>query len=336
MNPKILYEKALGCLAALAIGDAMGMPVEMLSWDEIKETFGLIKDFERAPPWHPNRSLPPGKVTDDTELALLLARTIIRMKGKFRIEDFAEDLKKWAEKGALGLSYVGAATKESLKRLLNGADPTKSGGRNVTCGAAIRAPPIGIVNPGNLQGAVAMAVISSLPTHGGRSAISGASVIASAVAEAMVESSSIISIVNAAIEGSMIGERYGRPVPCPSISKRIKLAFEISNKIEDPWKAAFEIRDIIGTGMESAEAVPAALGIFAVSKGDPMAAICFAVNIGGDTDSVASMAAAISGAWKGIRAVNYKMLEKIEEVNKLNLKEVAKKLVEVASRRTNH
>ena len=329
-----LYEKALGSLAAVAIGDAMGMPVEMLSWEEIREIFGVIEGFERSPPWHINGSFPPGRVTDDTELTLLLARTIIGTGGVMKAEDFAEELCKWAERGALNLSYIGPATRQALKRLLKGDSPMDSGGRGSTCGAAIRVSPIGIVNACNFEAAALMAVESSLPTHGGRPAISGASAIASAVAEAMREKSTIKSIVRASILGAKIGEKFGRPVPSPSIWKRIQLAAKISYEMNDPQKAALEIRDIIGTGMETAEAVPAAIGIFVASKGDPMKAIRLAVNLGGDTDSVASMAGAISGAWKGIRAIERKMLRTVEKVNRLSLEGLAMKLAEIASRKS--
>ncbi|RLG46164.1 MAG: hypothetical protein DRN92_05785 [Thermoproteota archaeon] len=330
---KGIYEKALGSLAALAIGDAMGMPVEMLSWEEINEIFVVVESFERPPSWHINSSFPPGKVTDDTELSLLLARTLIRTNGNMRADDFAEELRRWAKSGALSLTYIGPATKEALKKLMNGIPPRESGGRGSTCGAAIRVSPVGIVNACNFEAAALMAVESSLPTHGGRPAISGASAIASAVAEAMKEDSTITSIVNAAILGSKIGERFGRPVPSPSVWKRIELAAKISRQVDDPKRAAFEIRDIIGTGMQTAEAVPAAIGIFAASKGDPMEAIHLAVNLGGDTDSVASMAGAISGAWKGIQAIDKEMLRTVEEVNGLNLEELAMKLAKIALRR---
>ena len=333
LDLKVLHEKALGALAALAIGDAMGMPVEMLSSEEIREIFGVIEDFKRPPPWHIHSSFPPGRITDDTELTLLLANAIIRTGGNLKAEDFAFELRKWAESGALKLDYIGPATRRALERLIKGVSPRESGGRGSTCGAAIRVSPVGIVNACNYKAAALMAVESSLPTHGGRPALAGASAIASAIAEAMKEGSTMDSIARAAISGSKIGEKFGRPVPSPSVSKRIELAVNISKQIDDPEKASLEIRDIIGTGMETAEAVPAAIGIFVASRGDPMRAIRLAVNLGGDTDSIASMAGAISGAWKGIQAVDRKMLERVEDVNDLNLEDLAVKLAEIALRK---
>jgi len=45
------------------------------------------------------------------------------------------------------------------------------------------------------------------------------------------------------------------------------------------------------------------------------------------------MAGAISGAWKGIQAVDRKMLERVEDVNDLNLEDLAVKLAEIALRK---
>lgn len=50
---KFLYEHALGALNGLAIGDALGMPSQTLTTQEIKEHYGVITDF--IPPFfdHP-------------------------------------------------------------------------------------------------------------------------------------------------------------------------------------------------------------------------------------------------------------------------------------------
>ncbi|MDA0308082.1 MAG: ADP-ribosylglycohydrolase family protein [Candidatus Puniceispirillales bacterium] len=42
---KFLYEHALGALNGLAIGDALGMPSQTLTTQEIKEHYGVITDF---------------------------------------------------------------------------------------------------------------------------------------------------------------------------------------------------------------------------------------------------------------------------------------------------
>ena len=92
----LLFNKAYGCLASVAIGDAMGMPVEMLRPDEIKRIYGFIRDFVCAPSYHPSFILKAGQVTDDTEETLLLADILIRYKGEITTETVAEEFAKWA------------------------------------------------------------------------------------------------------------------------------------------------------------------------------------------------------------------------------------------------
>src|SRR5260370_3681425 len=72
-------ERARGALYGLAIGDALGMPTQMLSRPAIRDRWGdLLTGFEPAPPDHPIAAgKPAGAVTDDTEQAVLLGRLLI-------------------------------------------------------------------------------------------------------------------------------------------------------------------------------------------------------------------------------------------------------------------
>lgn len=45
-------ERALGALYGLAIGDALGMPTQLLSRDQVATHFGTIDGFREAPPDH--------------------------------------------------------------------------------------------------------------------------------------------------------------------------------------------------------------------------------------------------------------------------------------------
>jgi ADP-ribosylglycohydrolase len=72
--------RARGALYGLAIGDALGMPTQLLSRPEIVAHWGpLLAGFEPAPPGHPIAAgLPAGTVTDDTEQAVLHGRLLVR------------------------------------------------------------------------------------------------------------------------------------------------------------------------------------------------------------------------------------------------------------------
>ncbi len=74
-----IEERALGALLGLAIGDALGMPTQLLSRDQIVDAYGpLLSGFEPAPPGHPIAAgMTAGQVTDDTEQAVILAEVLI-------------------------------------------------------------------------------------------------------------------------------------------------------------------------------------------------------------------------------------------------------------------
>src|SRR5215467_6777531 len=75
--------RARGALYGLAIGDALGMPAQMLSRAEIVRRWGpLLPGFEPAPPGHTIAAgMPAGTVTDDTEQAVLLGRLLVKDHG---------------------------------------------------------------------------------------------------------------------------------------------------------------------------------------------------------------------------------------------------------------
>jgi len=71
--------RAAGALYGLALGDALGMPTQMLSREQITARYGpVLTGFHSAPADHPLAAgMPTGSVTDDTEQALLLAELLI-------------------------------------------------------------------------------------------------------------------------------------------------------------------------------------------------------------------------------------------------------------------
>ena len=141
-------DRARGALYGLAIGDALGMPAQMLSRQQITARWGsLLTGFEPAPPGHPIAAgLPPGAVTDDTEQAVLLARMLIKGHGTLDPEEWAAALIGWerdvAERGSLAL--LGPSTKRALAAVLAGTPPEEAGQHGDTNGAAMRIPPVGI------------------------------------------------------------------------------------------------------------------------------------------------------------------------------------------------
>ena len=114
--------RARGAMYGLAIGDALGMPTQMLSRPQIVARWGaFLTGFEPAPPGHPIAAgLPAGTVTDDTEQAVLLATLLIEGHGAVAPRELAEALVRWerdmAARGSLDL--LGPSTKRAVAAIL--------------------------------------------------------------------------------------------------------------------------------------------------------------------------------------------------------------------------
>ena len=70
---KKLKNRIEGCLFGLAVGDAMGAPVEFMDIGQIKSTYGK-KGIQNLEEWG---GFPAGTYTDDTQMALATARGLV-------------------------------------------------------------------------------------------------------------------------------------------------------------------------------------------------------------------------------------------------------------------
>lgn len=131
-----------GVLLGLACGDALGEPVEGWSSDRIEAEFGELRGFVGG-------RVPPGGLTDDTEQALRLARSIAEQE-TFDPDDIANRFVKWYEGGAVG---IGGLTQRVLQRIVDGEHWREASreawqrsreGRNAGNGSVMRVAPIAV------------------------------------------------------------------------------------------------------------------------------------------------------------------------------------------------
>jgi len=321
------FEKAYGCLAGLALGDALGMPTEFLTPEQIMAAYGRVETLVAPPPWHPYHAVPRGHITDDTAQALALAA--IYLSGEpMSAAAAARALLAWAEAPGSGADlFAGPSLRQALQALRQGAEVHESGRQGTTNGAAMRVAPIGIVHAGDRTAALADAVQASLPTHGTTLAISGAAAIACAVSAAMAEGATVDAVLEAAAWGAREGRAHGTWVWSGPLEHRIALAVRLVREATDAEAARRALYDYVGVGMAVMESIPTALALVALAAGDPMAAIRNAANLGGDTDTIGAISGAICGALRGIRAIDCDLLAQVEQVNGLDLAGVARGLI---------
>jgi ADP-ribosylglycohydrolase len=327
-------DRALGAFYGLAIGDALGMPTQMLPRGVVKDLFGELTWFAPGPDVNEiSAGLPAGRVTDDTDQAVIVARTVIDGDGSIDLALLAERLLDWErEMAAAGsLDLLGPSTKRALAAVSAGAAPGESGRTGDTNGAAMRITPVGIATPAQpLERLCAAVAAASRLTHDTTVAISGASAVAAAVS-AGVDGADVATAIPIAQAAAEIGARHGHYVPAASVADRIGWAVELVVGRED--EAALDVIDrLVGTGVATQEAVPAAFAIASLAQDDPWRACRLAARLGGDSDTVAAMAGAVVGACCGLSALPADAVQVVRDVNDLHLEPVVDGLLALRAR----
>ena len=305
-----MLTRARGALYGLAIGDALGMPTQMLSRAEIVRRWGpLLPGFEPAPPGHPIAGgMPAGAVTDDTEQAILLARLLVKGRGTIDPHELAGALTEWeramAERGSLDL--LGPSTKRAVAAILAGVPPEEAGATGTTNGAAMRIAPVGIAVPVALHDSIPnlrlstlvdRAVMASCVTHNTGVALAGAAAVAAAVS-AGVSGATIAEATALGIQAASSAARRGHWVAGADVAARIEWATSLVASHAQA-EAAELIYTLVGTSLATQESVPAAFAVLAAVPADPWRACRMAASLGGDTDTIAAMTGAIAGACHG-------------------------------------
>ncbi|MBI5649129.1 MAG: ADP-ribosylglycohydrolase family protein [Chloroflexi bacterium] len=324
--------KAHGCLAGVALGDALGRATEFMTRDHIREKFGWLDHFAAPFDAHPGFADPLGVVTDDTEQTLMIAR-LLATGEPLTPERVAHALVESARDHPS--PYIGPSTRRALARLIEGASPYETGTQGTTNGAAMRVAPIGIVHAGdsstllkvNFENVLRDAVAASIPTHNTHNAMASAGAVACAIANAMTRDATIETIIASAQEGAQRGRAFGAWSWATQLEKRIELAVRLARESKNLDDALKSLYDYVGVGLDPAESVASAFGVIVAARGDPMTAIFAGVNLGGDTDTIAGIAGGICGALRGIEALDQKLLREVERVNGLDFASIAAKLV---------
>ncbi len=324
MRTEISFDKVYGCLAGLALGDALGLPTEMLTPQLIAEWYGEIRGLTTIDARHPHHNLPRGSVSDDTDQALLLAQLLID-DGAIDPNRLAQKLLAWSRASRVrDNNFLGKATRAALDAIAAGA-PVESTGRGETIGAAMRVAPVALAFASRDK-LIEQAVASCVPTHNTHAAISGAMAIAFAVSAALESNATIETMADAAAEGARIGSAFGAWSWTPPLDQRIAWAMRTVAGMS-PRDAARFAYEVIGTGEAPWELITSAFALLRAANGEPISALLAAANAGGDTDTLGAIVGALAGALRGIDALDAAMVCEVERVNGLELAAVARGLV---------
>lgn len=320
------HDRALAALTGLAIGDALGMPTQLMSREQVAARFGAITTFLPAAADHPIAAgMPAASITDDTEQALLTARLIIDGGGHVDPAVFARALVAWEDgmraKGSLDL--LGPSTKRAVDAVLAGEPLEEAGRYGTTNGAAMRVTPVGLARGSrDLPALVDLVVEASSVSHNTGVALAGAAAVAAAVSAAIDG----LDPVPAAVEAAELAARRGHWVAGADVGRRILWA----RTLADPANIERSLDDIyrlVGTSLATQESVPSAFALLALFPGDPWAAVCAAATLGGDSDTIGAIAGAIGGAMHGSWPAH--AVEPVLAANDLDLLPVVHGLLEL-------
>ena len=276
-----------GALAGLAIGDALGMPVEGMSFDDIREKYGTITEFMTS-----DDGLSAGEWTDDTEQALILAESLYETI-YFSPDNFAEKLRK------IDLSHrYGPTSIRAITNLKRGYSWRESGIESDTDGSSMRVSAIGLLYHHNYSLVESYAAIASSITHRGNAAIAGSVAVAVGVACILNEDEMLFEEVVKRVE------KYDALT-----AEKIEYAYQIRNS-----SLSKAVREL-GNTIMAFDAVPMAFYCYFSSKSFEQAVVKGA-NAGGDTDTIAAIAGAMKGADTGFEKIPSRF-KKVKDLDRI-------------------
>ncbi len=326
-----------GCMLALAIGDALGAPVEFLSRRQILSRFGS-QGVSELEPWG---SQPAGAYTDDTQMSVATARGIL---------DWCETT-GWspgsagpADRDALALAIwsryaewarspecpLGRPGMKCLGSIASGVPLALSDlvdGRGKGCGGVMRVAPLGLAGLGEAAFEAGARVATLTHRHPTSDASSG---FLAALVRWLVDGESLTGAVDAAREQLVAWD--GHEETLDAVDAAVRLAgggmddYPAMGRI---GHVGHETEDGHGKGWVAEEALGIALFCALRHQGDVAAALRAAANISGDSDSTASITGAILGATLGDMAIPARWVAAVQ--NRELLVDLADRLGEPAA-----
>jgi ADP-ribosyl-[dinitrogen reductase] hydrolase len=288
-------DRGAGVLLGLACGDALGRPVEGLPARAIESRYGRLDELVGDGVHHQ----PAGTLTDDTDLALCIARSLVA-RGAFAPTDVAERFVAWYEADPIGM---GRLTADAVRNLQDGFAWDEAGrrvwqarpeGENAGNGSVMRCAPYAVAfadDPGRLQ---EVSRESSAITHADPRCTVGCAVL------------------NLTLAAVLTGEADGLGALAVARSQVDDTPKELSEALDavplppERCRTTAYVVDTLGTALS--------VGLTADAAAD---GIVKAVNLGGDTDTVGAVTGAVVGARFGASALPERWLSVLDRADEL-------------------
>ncbi len=280
-----LQDRYRGCLLGLAVGDALGTTLEF----KRPGTFTPLTDMVGGGPF----DLQPGQWTDDTSMALCLAKSLLERHG-FEPLDQMQRYVRWWREGYLsstGVCFdIGSTVSWALRRFL--AEEERTGGANPFAGSTdprtagngslMRLAPVPLFFAAEgSRTAIEMAGESSRTTHGAPAAVDACRYLA--------------ALILGALAGASKEELIG-PFFTPAGAENIWQARPLTEAVVTVTTGSFRMKEppqIRGSGYV-VDGLEAALWAFSKSTSFEDGAL-LAVNLGDDADTTGGSIRAVGG-----------------------------------------
>ena len=312
------HDRVRGALLGTAVGDALGMPVEGLSHQNVRTYYKGIKEYRAD---EERGDLAEGQWTDDTQLTFAIARALT---GASHIEDVPARVAEEYVALRPQARRWGPTTTAAVEALRDGASPEAAGqAKHPTDGAAMRAAPLGLwwaATEASPKKALAALRPVLAVTHAHPAALAAGLGQAFAVryaAQARPDAFHAEAFWEELVRFTTWGEGELAP-PGENAdrccSKRLRA---LSGSLHQ-GAMPLDLRDLTdGAGARADEAWPLAAGMFARTPHLIEAALLSTVNVGGDADTTGAMGGALLGALHGWDAFPDEWKDGLEDAPRL-------------------
>jgi len=308
-----------GSILATACGNSPGGTCLGMNRKEIMLSVGIrgVRDFT---PGLSKSLLPtyePGTMLSDSRLAIAIARSLIASRGKFDSTEMKQRLTDLLTNNEFLDSSPGAHCLLPLRRLADDQPGDQGDPDNTHVSAAVRAAFIGCL-PAD-SNVVEIAVEQAKLSQADQRVWAASAVIANSVHDL--------------VHGMRLDtEQEVREF----VRKQYEIATNIDPRFAESWDDVAPDLDyinpaddlpysLVNVDSHVNEAVPTAVGIFLIFRHNLEEAVSAAASCGGDTDTVAAIVGALSGAYHGATAIPDRWLNRL--LQREELEEVSNQLI---------
>ncbi len=300
-----------GCLLGQCLADALGMPVEGLSPQDCNHYVEAELKTNRAGQ-RSRGGFPFGQYTDDSQLARELIQSYVNC-GEFDPSDYAGRIAAiFTEDRIVGR---GRSTHQAAMRLAQGVPWEEAGTPSPSAGngSAMRAAPIGLMFYEDPEALIRAARDQGRITHQDPRCSAGAVAIASGTAFALqhetIQPDAFFSLIEAQMaqvepEFAKLARQLKQWVKLPPLEAASRIA---------PAGLPEDASTPVGISPFVVPSVLWSLYAFARSPHNYLETVCTAIAVGGDVDTTAAMAGAISGAYVGLEGLPPDLVRQVSD-----------------------